>query len=808
MPESTPLTRKQLADRFGGAAFQESLIQHLSIVQMLSSCIIRRGYVIPDKINVALSFTEAGKRVRDEMIKSEKVPVKEARLLTYLAMVHVEPLIDFEKTDAKALVEAISEEVASGEMLFPLTFGRDLYCAAAELFPEEREYLRHDDTMKLLERTPRGVFHLEEFLVGPFGIIVTDFRRSIRPRTRVPLQHCSDPSCNVVHRVQLATSIEAGVNKHRPALNKVLDSIARDPSDWSGYISDLRPDEDERFRDASEVGVPYIIGDGLSDEELRQFAAYALDETGGRLRAVCERVGIVMGPSDKMVAGRDRGELIQLLLAEDDTSLVQLLDRAVRSGVIAIADGETRLPKLNSAVRATVWRLQPQLSGLGYRSTAAGQSHANLRLAALVRELYNPDEVSDQEALSWILRDRASGSLLQDLDEYLRVEEPPEVVRRIVLDRRQNVARAAERLGVDRNQNDESIVKQILWKLGFKVGFEPKSRADYWSAHRRFERAAKASGSPLSTGGSDLRAAGADYAVALEAYLTDAVSFACWAMYNDHYASTQAFVYRESNARAAAREILSDEAARQGNSRFEFNDKPTLSVLIDSFGVLARGLEFAVSGESSHVRSRDTIPRFAANTDMQEFPFKHTIPFLDLTADARGEVVALLLEATSQLGASKIAEHRNNLLHANRAPSESAVLVEALSVVNSVMVRLEYAGLAPRVYGLSDTAFDRWGRGQIVLVNEDGESVVIPAPSRFDLLRLPGSLELQYVMRSAVFGEGGGVLRFRRGFDSPYEEYWSEFPSRRERGNVLGGDRSDSLATPVEAGAFVSSRAD
>jgi hypothetical protein len=102
----------------------ERLVRLFEIVALLRNCIIEKHYKISDELNAAVVLSDAGKKVRDQMVTKESVPPKEANLLTLLATVHVEPLVDIDRIDLQKLTAAISKEVASGALKYPLIFGR------------------------------------------------------------------------------------------------------------------------------------------------------------------------------------------------------------------------------------------------------------------------------------------------------------------------------------------------------------------------------------------------------------------------------------------------------------------------------------------------------------------------------------------------------------------------------------------------------------------------------------------------------------------------------------------------------------
>jgi hypothetical protein len=800
------LNRRELAEQYSDVIWQERLIEQLAIVTILTECIIRKNYKISDEMNNAIVLTEAGRRVQEKLVTKEAVPPKVARILTLLALVHVEPLVDFEKTSTEHLIAAISRDITQGAIMFPFIFGRELYDRAAELFPEERDYLRHEDTLKLLEGTSRGVFQTERFLVGPLGIIETAMRRSVRPRTRIPLQHCSDPSCAAIHRVQLTTSIEAEVNRFRPALNKVLDEISSDPSEWNGFVSDITRERDSIYADQPNAGIVNLIGDALDDEELKCLLSRALDGTEGRVRKVALRHKL-SGRADEIVAGLGRDMALQLLLTETDNSLVLLLDEAVRAEEIVVPPGEVRRPKVNTAAFGA-WRVRPEVSSQGFRETASRSELPLLRMSALARSLFDAGSASDMEELSWALRATSGETASERLEVFLRQASPEAVVEKLILARRPNVEKICRRMGIPLEASDKVLVHSVLWKLGFEPDYSRDMRDAFWSLHSALERAARAASVSASVDIDSVRSIAVNYFVQFEGYLRDAFIFGAWALLCDHYVDSQPFTFRDSSARESVEAVL--DAAESGLSvgLLGVDAKPSLSDWVASFGRLAGMLRAHRDSPDATLRSRDSYPRFAGKTDLQDFPFLHTVPFLDLAPSAQ----MLLLEAVEatavELNDSSIMTWRNSLLHASRTPMRPADLSVALEATAATLRHLEDVGLVPMTFVSDELRADRWGRATSVLRALDGSEVTFTSPSRYEWLGMPWLSDQQFLVRGAIFGPPNVMLRFRRGYESRYAEYWSAFPRRREPGNRIGASQSDSLATPLEAGAFVSSRAD
>lgn len=364
------MTRAELAEAYSDPIWRTKLLDALDLLSILLNCIIRKNYRPSEKLNrtIAAALTVQGKKVRDQLVTKEKVNPKDANILTFSGFLHVEPLIDLDILDFDKFASSISDEIRETDLRFPMIFGRGLYDRAISLFPEERDYLKHDDTLKLLADSPQGVFQSGRYLIGPYGIITVAHPRALRPRTRIPLQHCADLSCFRVHQVQLSTSYEAGVNAGRRALTTVLDSIAPEPSEWNGFISDILEETINPYSlDASE-SIPFLLGDGFSGEELKNILRNSKQHTNGRTFSQARALGAIT--DGDFAENLSREQVLQILLTESDESLTNLTDTLILDGTICIPAGEIRRPVINHAASSGVWHMRAEASSLGVRGVS------------------------------------------------------------------------------------------------------------------------------------------------------------------------------------------------------------------------------------------------------------------------------------------------------------------------------------------------------------------------------------------------------------------------------------------------------
>jgi hypothetical protein len=778
-----PRDRATLARDYTDPVWRQRFLDLLAIVDLLSHCVIEANFKVSDELNRALILSDAGRKVRDQLITKESVDAKDANLLCLLGLVHVDPLLDIEKIDVDRIIEALSAYVLEKRIKFPLVFGRALYDGATALIPEERPVVKHEDTLRLLEGKPSGVFHTGPFLVGPFGISRVSHRRSLAPRLSVPIQHCADLSCAAVHSVRLTTSYDASINKTRSALYKVLDQVSKDPADWNGFVLDITEDHYNPYEIDDGSTLPFLLGDGFSDNELRTLVLYVADHTGGQLVRVARQFGLA-GPIDGWLPSLDRAQLLHLLLTEPDDVLAKLLDTAIRDNEIHIPMGEVRRPVVNHRTRSGAWRLRPEASALGYRVRPADKTTTLLRLSSMVRAMFDKNSPEDMDELAWMLRDVSGKTTAEQLEEFLRQENPRAIVSTLVLGRRRNAQRAADMLHISLD-TDETFVDTILWKLGFPLDRRSDIRDDYWNRHQALETFVTTASASAESTESRLREIASNYFVELERFLFDSLTFATWALLTDHITSKRPFEYHHTAARVFTITTLNSSVERKpGVAKNDLREDPDLNSIVQGFLRLADHLAALPHRRADLRRDDSALPKFVRQTDLQRFPFRHVIPFLDLLDSSQHTLPQTLRAVGQQLSNSGIMTARNGLAHAKSQRTPSTVEVnEALSKARTALRLLEEIGCVRNTYQAVSTSIDAYGRAT-TLMQSHGADIKFSGPTGFGMLGLPSLMLPVYLVQGAVFAEPNEMLRFKEGFDSEFSEYWSGIPHRPERGSA------------------------
>lgn len=806
MPE--PLTRTELREKYSDENWQRRLIDLISLVGVLRECIIDPTYRPTKALVDAIKLTREGNKLKQQLITQEGVHALDAPVLVFLSLVHVTPLIDVESIDMVAVETALSAEIKDQSLRFPLIFGRDLYDRAADLFKEERDYLKTKDTNLLLEDSEPGVFQAGHYLVGPFGLIRRSYRRGLSPTTAIPLQHCADPGCNVVHRVQLSTSQEAGVNKGRPAVSKLLDQISEEPSEWNEFIGDITEGDRNRYQIDSHIGVSWLVGDCFDLEELMILADRARGATGGRFVQSLQDLGL--NPSRETIWGLTRAQLLQALLMLDDADITRSIEAALQVGDsnadgqdrISIPAGEVRKPMVNRHARVGAWRLRTELSRFGVRVAGGHPNLPLLRLEELVRQVHDLDDEVVRSDLLWVIGAGKDDDVEVSINGFLKNTAPAQIIETILLSRRRAMETACARLGVQPSNDRPYLRDVILWKLGFPMPVSNDLRDEYWRHHHQLESAIRTAAVNPGQSAGGLRSDASDYFVSLERYLNDALIYSAWALLEDHYASDVSFGFVSSRAQEFALKALNESEL---NGEPEVPADPVLSQIVLGFSRLSSKLKNIRLNAHKFKRPEVQYPKYAKRTQLQKFPFEHTHVFLDLTESSQELLIDVLAKVSSELNQSGIMTARNGLLHARKRVPTVGEVQQSLLNARLAIERLESAGLVRATYSLGGIQADAWGRSQTTLVSGDMQ-MTFESPSAYDWVNLPSVTKPIYLMQGAVFSAPGEMLRFSYRPESRYADLWRDFPRRPVPGNRAVAGENAPAGAAIDAGSFVSAR--
>ncbi|MBR7830257.1 hypothetical protein KDK95_28400 [Actinospica sp. MGRD01-02] len=796
-------TVESLSQKYADPKWRKSLSEIVNIAALLRHSIIDAEYKVSDAMNGAIVLTDYGSKIRQQLITKHDVPAKEASLICLLEIASDDLIVDVEKTNTGKLIEEISAHIRDGKIKYPLRYTRELYDKAADLFPDRRVRLNSHDTARLLENTPCGVFQVGTHITGPLGIAESMQGRWIAPRSHLALQHCSDVACHAAHVTDLSTNYDAQINRELPKVAKVLQSTSKAAEVWAEFISEVRFPEDASYDAYDFLPAPLLLGECFSMEELREMVRWLHENAGPQVRDEMRRVGYGSGREEKLEEANS-GTLLQLCWIARSNEIAKAIDALISSNVVKIAPGEVRKRQLTEDCLGP-FELFGEVGAYGFRSKSLDDDLPLLRLQRLVGGLYDMTKSEDREELNWQLRSVEGPNIESRLADFLYKHDPASVVENIVLARKQNVDVAFEKLHITNQglsatgvSSDKDLVNQILWKLGFDLPLPTKRTELFWRYHGEMTQLVRDALASSSINIEKIKSAGALYFPELEGVLEDSLQYAWWALTNDHVSSRRPFVYAQSYGEEAWRSLSDYQKKDKNLENLSLNGRRTLYPLVNSFGHFSSFLKDLCVHADEYVRAVDAAPGYVGKTDIQKFPFAHTVPFLDLVSGSQDALIEGSATVSILLRAADVVGMRNNLAHFQKTPVELGALEQALDATRRAIERLEAMGFCRMIYAISERSTDRWGRSTVTLTGADGSAISLAQPSSFKWVGMPNLGVPQYLFKGAIFESPGEMLRFSDDPESSFSKMWDNYPRRCRYSTYRAGGEA---ASAVDAAA-------
>ncbi|MEU4683471.1 hypothetical protein [Streptomyces xinghaiensis] len=776
-------SKDELLADYPGRETRERILLLSSLSNLLTACIIPNNYRVPARLHESFKLTAYGEE-KAQLFLRKRIPYPEARLMCLLEFSWVDLLVDPTETNLVELREAVSDQIKERQIIYPFIFGRLLYDKAFDALElSDGTYsVNLVETLSLLEHTPQGVFQENIYVTGPYGILESRQWRYYTTSRGVNLYHCSDLSCSKIHDVSLATSREATINKRRNDASKILRIESETPSAWGPFLSQIFDETINPDRDNAADGLIPLLGDALTDAELRTLTCWLLDNTRGELRETFADLGM-RGRAEDVTRELSRAQMMQLCLTLDDKTIMQGMDGVVREKAVQIPRGEIRRPKVNGGSRFGKFRLTAELGHQGVRILSDTMNMAPLRLRHLVERMYRIDSVDDREELDWQLRSEAGETLEARLDSYLSRHSPEEAAKSLILARKSNAVTACEVLGLpDDSPEDPNLVSAVLWKLGFPSPDLSDPHFDFWRLHEEMEDMVRAGVTgPLPPSPEDFRGTAANYFVHLENMLDDSLAFTIWALTNDHFADRKSFVFSPQEDKREAYNWLQRAVEDSGDTVLEYGAKNSLYGLCRGFGSLGSRLKKVSSERQSWERPVEEFPDWVERQNLLKFPFRHTLPFLDLTDVSRELIVNRLQEISRILVSNNVHDARNSWLHGGRSTADFDEVRSSLAAIRQAVQTIEDCGFVRMNFSLVSQQMDAYGRSVARFTRPRGYSFDLHRPSQHDWLGLPTFKTPIHVMTAACFSAPNHFLRFRSEIRSAYSEMWANYPRRKPR---------------------------
>ncbi|MDQ0762717.1 hypothetical protein [Streptomyces canus] len=776
-------SKDELLADYPDRTLREKILLLSSLSNILTECTIPNNYRVPARLHEPLKLTAYGEEKVQQFLR-KRIPYSEARLMCLLQFSWVDLLVDPVETNLTDLRDAISDQIKQREVIYPFIFGRLLYDKAFDILniSDGTHSINLAETSALLTDTPQGVFQENSFITGPYGILESRQWRYYPASRRVNLYHCSDLSCAKIHPIYLATARDASINKRRADTSRILRAESETPSAWGSFLSQIFDEIINPDRDNAADGLIPLIGEAFTEVELRTLTCWLLDNTRGELRKTFADLGM-RGRAEDMTQDLGHAQLMQLCLTLEDKMIIQGIDGIIRETAVQVPRGEIRRAKVNGGNRFGKFRLTAEVGYRGARIFSDTMNMAPLRLRHLVERMYRVDSVEDREELDWQLRSETGESLEARLDSYLNRHSPEEAAKNLILARKSNAVTACEILGLpDNSPEDPNLMSAVLWKLGFPSPDLSDPHFDFWRLHEEMEDMVRAGATgPLPPSAEDFRGIAANYFVQLENMLDDSLAFTVWALTNDHFADRKSFVYSPGEDRVESYSWLQRAVESAGDAVLEYGRKNSLYALCRGFGRLSSELKIVSNERQRWERPVEDFPDWADRQQLLKFPFRHTIPFLDLTDASRELIVNRLQEVSRILVSNNISDARNSWMHGGRSTADFDEVRSSLSAIRQAVQIIEDCGFVRMNFTIASRQMDAYSRSITRFTRPRGYSFELHLPSQYDWLGLPTFKTPIHVVTAACFSAPNHFLRFRSEIRSAYSEMWANYPRRKPR---------------------------
>ena len=781
------LTKEEIIEKHKDEPeFINRFSQIMALSLFFSKCILFDDYVINPKFDKAIVLNQEGNKLYEKLVKQKrhKDNYLAVKLMVFIEFYHYELFIDINKTDINLLETILNEDVLKGTIHFPWIYGRKLYDKYFYDFLEQKGKLSMEETMQLLKDTPKGVFQIGKYIVGPFGLLITNNQRHIIPKRDFKLYHCADLSCAAFHKVELKTT-----ELFKPVQDDLNSLMPRDePSDWSRIFWDSIQDDDEFFDFEQLSSIHLTIVNTFGETELRALLFKIIEELSGfreKLPNTKQFKGSAKSITDKL----KKSELFQLILLAEDKLIVKYLEQLISTDVVHIPATEIRGIEFIRPVR--FYGITHQCNKLGFRSNSRSSLAIN-RLNQFILTIN--EEPTSRQMLEWNLRFYDYETLKEKVEAYTKVNDPALVIRETVLNGALQVQKAFDNLygffELPKSDIDErNLINKILWKLGFEINIYPDNISDFWNKFSNFKTIVEQSKNLKEIDKDEIRSAAVNLFVALEDILERSLSFATWLLMSDHYRKT-AFKYDYEDARLFMCDLLEGQQVGTNEPlQFDSSGKNTLFPLTEGFTALANLCNNHITNsEEIYLRNQKELPSFYKKAKYNTFPFIHKALLFDIKRSDYIVLSKILLSVSSTFSKGSVLSVRNRLQHKRDDFPNISEILESCKAIKEVISQLEDNSLYPKVYLFKNQNSDKYMRKTYEFEDYRGRFITLYPTSEFNGSKLVENKKPQIILPNIHIENSLEMLRFEYHEPSEYLKYWKGFPLKKgkfRRKNII-----------------------
>ena len=636
--------------------------------------------------------------------------------------------------------------------------------------------------MDLLVGTPKGVYQLEKYLTGPLGLIHSYESRYLPPSVKLPLWHCSDTGCGLLHYVKFLPP-QGQLAELDHLVKKMLREELAPPSEWDyaffkKYLA--RRQWEEKPHKYSDLAI--LIADSIIGRERTSLLTRAVEGKYGKdLRGILStpprRRNAGDGRAEEVAARLSAEEQLQILLCLPDTAIIDLLDQLTNPGELSIPHGQTRTA--NERIWSSTYSVPCQFSRLGVRST---QESPIVTVTWLIYSAYMEQELRGE--LRWKLRASESIPMKDALVTYVREKGPKLAVKELVLSSPKIAEYICDKLRLSLNRlvsETDDAVDRILWKMGF----DPPQYDDFskrlMNHIDRFDQAVLSTTSLETEDEREfIRSAGVNLFVYLERFIDKLVSYNVWLLSSDHFLDTK-FRFDLDHARAQVKHVLG-ATLTSGDTCFSWNaqGENSLGVLLAYINESVGWINSLLSADRDKLkRPENDLPHFVEVYSVP-FPFYHTEQWADCDpaqlrsyCDGYSVIVSLLQKA--ELGSV-----RNGLDHMrdnSRFPSTEKMLA-CVSRIREACTTAIVRRYLPEIWWFERLEADLFSMNAVHLTDNFGHSLVLHGPQMMQCLPHVPTRAPVLVAPGNLLGEPNAPLLFSVLDVTEYDLYWRGYPRR------------------------------
>ena len=771
---------RYIIENYKDEKFLNEFIHLFSLRMIFLKSGFSKNYVPSADFSKVIFLTPDGVKIAGEIVKSfPDLSDSEIKFSLFIQFYYHELFVDVLKTDWRKIRDLIGGDLKAKKIILPWIHFRNLYDRFFEFFKNETRKLSLVETEKLLEGSSQGVFQFFEFVTGPFGLLKSNEKRFMPIESEALLWHCSDPSCSILHSVELSLP---GSN-----YSKIFDFISKICRETSGMKSEWFKFYKEKtqflnFYDHMHPGAfPKFFVNSFSEKEIKLILKSLLRN---HLKNVMkddanEELFKQLFKNKIKLEKLNLAECFQLVLVFSNDEIIEIIEKVIEANEIYIPPTELR--RSEGYVFADGWfRIEWQCSRFGVRSVSkiANKGIAISRLKVLIKELYK----EDLSKLEWKIRHVVGSNVNEKIEKYLYEVDPRKIIIELIFTEKDNLEKSFSVLGAgcfDLTINQEEfLIDKILWKLGFDISSFPEQNYLFEDrSNKLLNLVEKEIDSEADR--ENIRSVAVNYFVSLEEILEQSLSFSTWVLLSDHYSTTK-FKYRFKEARKFMAETLNEITFGSERLKYDLDGKNTLFPLVRGFSILSVLCEEKIKNERKYIRENSKKPSFQSETNIQLFPFQHDLFLLDLSNQDIEMILVFLKKITSVLENIKTADVRNRIEHKRGSFPKSREIKNMCVEINKLYLELVNYGVCPTVYFYAGETIDEYDRRFVKLRNYKNDIVVIMGPSQYDTCNLPNFDKTLVVVPCMKIGDSDQLIRFEFSDDSEFFEMWKNYPRKRK----------------------------